>query len=486
MKKYFLTTALMGTFIAPAFGADKIITSANTCTVDVLGVYENNATANTIATWSLESYECPAGQYLNVTEDTIECTECPTGSYCPGGTYTVESENKGANICPADYTSDSGAGMQTQCYTDCSVNCTQQSVPEHAINVTHGSETVNGKLYYGGSCDAVVPVCSMDFKCATGYHKHPDLTDEQLVSLIVKMMGVNPEDVTSEMLEQIKKEYFDNWETLEVVASTNPEFQMLQSEIVKLQHPGTPGTPGTSSSGLLMQPYIDLGSEIASAGAFYISLGTVGYVYKKQFSGEESCSSFTNFSEEAAVDCDTLFQQNADIQNFHNVAQNGDWFLIIPGRNIVMHGKAECRGQETGLYLGYYSLKNVQGVGMSGPWELAVDIPYPYESCLSLVVNSAPVTPVLTAALCSVYNNSMSTCEQFSDLWQMTSSSNNNSYITYVCSANTINIDWNPDNGGAHTQNMCTYDGGITVPSDPVKPGYTFTGWKLVDGTTTE
>ena len=51
-----------------------------------------------------------------------------------------------------------------------------------------------------------------------------------------------------------------------------------------------------------------------------------------------------------------------------------------------------------------------------------------------------------------------------------------------ICEANTINIDWNPDNGGAHTQNMCTYEGSIELPTpDPVKPGYTFTGWKLVE-----
>jgi hypothetical protein len=50
-----------------------------------------------------------------------------------------------------------------------------------------------------------------------------------------------------------------------------------------------------------------------------------------------------------------------------------------------------------------------------------------------------------------------------------------------ICAANTINIDWNPDNNGAHIKNMCTYDGSITVPADPVKPGYTFTGWKLVE-----
>ena len=50
-----------------------------------------------------------------------------------------------------------------------------------------------------------------------------------------------------------------------------------------------------------------------------------------------------------------------------------------------------------------------------------------------------------------------------------------------ICTANTINIDWNPDNNGAHTINQCTYEGAIEVPADPVKPGYTFTGWKLVE-----
>jgi hypothetical protein len=50
-----------------------------------------------------------------------------------------------------------------------------------------------------------------------------------------------------------------------------------------------------------------------------------------------------------------------------------------------------------------------------------------------------------------------------------------------ICAANTINIDWNPDNNGAHTINQCTYEGSITVPADPVKPGYTFMGWKLVE-----
>ena len=49
-----------------------------------------------------------------------------------------------------------------------------------------------------------------------------------------------------------------------------------------------------------------------------------------------------------------------------------------------------------------------------------------------------------------------------------------------TCAANTININWDPANGNAATANQCTYDGEITLPTpDPVKPGYTFMGWKL-------
>ena len=63
------------------------------------------------------------------------------------------------------------------------------------------------------------------------------------------------------------------------------------------------------------------------------------------------------------------------------------------------------------------------------------------------------------------------------DLWSQVAPESGARY----CYNNTINIDWNPDNGGATIQNMCYYDGGIDIPEDPVKPGYTFTGWKLVE-----
>lgn len=47
-----------------------------------------------------------------------------------------------------------------------------------------------------------------------------------------------------------------------------------------------------------------------------------------------------------------------------------------------------------------------------------------------------------------------------------------------IWNANTININWyNGDTRVA--QNTCTYDGQITLPTEPSKPGYTFSGWRL-------
>lgn len=50
---------------------------------------------------------------------------------------------------------------------------------------------------------------------------------------------------------------------------------------------------------------------------------------------------------------------------------------------------------------------------------------------------------------------------------------------TALWTPNTINIDWDPANGAAHTQNTCEYDGAITLPAQPTRTGYTFNGWTV-------
>ena len=51
-----------------------------------------------------------------------------------------------------------------------------------------------------------------------------------------------------------------------------------------------------------------------------------------------------------------------------------------------------------------------------------------------------------------------------------------------TCEPNTINLNWNPDNGNANSQSQCIYDGGITLPEQPSKSGYTFGGWSVHQG----
>lgn len=48
---------------------------------------------------------------------------------------------------------------------------------------------------------------------------------------------------------------------------------------------------------------------------------------------------------------------------------------------------------------------------------------------------------------------------------------------------NTINLNWYDGDTKLTVQNSsqtCTYDGTITVPPQPTKPGYTFNGWKVI------
>ena len=55
-------------------------------------------------------------------------------------------------------------------------------------------------------------------------------------------------------------------------------------------------------------------------------------------------------------------------------------------------------------------------------------------------------------------------------------------YELPVCSVNQININWNLGYGDNNVSTTtCFYTDVIEYPTDPVRPGYTFTGWKLVE-----
>ena len=61
------------------------------------------------------------------------------------------------------------------------------------------------------------------------------------------------------------------------------------------------------------------------------------------------------------------------------------------------------------------------------------------------------------------------------------SENNSTANVEADWTANIININWYIDDESQQTmaQTTCTYDGTITLPQEPAKTGYTFTGWRV-------
>ena len=149
MKNKILISTISMMVVIPAFA--DITTNNNNPTCDSTTIGTTSGSTALDAVWNIVNQTCSAGQYFDMT--TATCVTCTANSYCPGGTYNVESQTNGLNSCPSGYgLSASGAGAQTDCYR----NCTTSDVA-HSTGVTGG-------YYYGDNnqCGAT--------SCAPGWH----------------------------------------------------------------------------------------------------------------------------------------------------------------------------------------------------------------------------------------------------------------------------------------------------------------------------
>ena len=127
------------------------------CNNDDLGVSSGSTGLDAI--WNIVNKTCNPGQYFDMT--TATCVTCSANSYCPGGTYNVESQTNGLNSCPIEYgLSATGTSTQTDCYRTCTTN-----------DVAH-STGVSGGYYYGNNNQCVAT------SCAAGWHLTSFLEDE--------------------------------------------------------------------------------------------------------------------------------------------------------------------------------------------------------------------------------------------------------------------------------------------------------------------
>ena len=452
-KNLFLTTVLLAGLVAPAFADDaatpdkKITGGAGTCTVDVLGVSDNNATANTIATWSLNSYDCAAGQYLD--ETTLLCTECPVGSYCPGGTFTVEANNS-KTACPTDYTSDAAATAESECYTGCELACTQQTCPAHSNNCTHIASSTTGKQYVGGTCDAIVSSCEMNFDCDTGYNKQ-EMTiaeiQQALISGFVDSQG-NIQNLislycTATGLDAISDNNMDDCTmvapgTFSVVFYEQGDGYIPKIGKVTFQIAYNT-TPPSEQPGAYTKTYVFADSMVSDQDTFTMtaipanvqieSSDDFAYMYYKLTEIGFASTEIYDYAINNIGSYETL------LNSFETIKVTDKPWLAIEGFFLVNPGSV-------------HKMSDAVVDEMDGG--IFVFAPILNEQAFNTMPN--------------LYDDA-----NFK-----------------ACVSNLINISWNPDNGASATQNMCAYDGTLVLPSDPVKPGYTFTGWKLVEKTTTE
>ena len=435
MKKYlFLSSAFLMT-MAGANAADKIITSANTCTVDVLGVSDNNAVANTIATWDLIDYTLNPGQYLNVTETSVDKTTCPAGSYCVGGGFTVETANNSIAQCPTGYpNSANGASADTQCYTACTVA---------TANIAHAT-AVGGNDYFGDGADACYATA-----CDKGYH-----VDGGGVSLVEKDPLV-PISLTA------------RGAGYRSVNADGRSYSEGTVDAIPADSVTAPNTWATAFGDGIVYGKASCQPATNNAAIAYVISN-----YQSVLGGGMTIEAFKSGLEPIAGSVLTDYAADILLGLMKGTKTEKDMYEAM---HVVFGTKKDANYSTDSV--GEYCYCQMDGfMPTGGTREIVTSAPWVFNNAFS----SADNCPDGCADNCAY---SLRDDKESNLAFRAAAVGALEAVETGgICAANTINIDWNPDNGGEHTINQCTYEGSIELPTpDPVKPGYTFTGWKLVE-----
>jgi len=115
----------------------------------------NGGTFTLYAVWSVNSYSCSAGSYL----DGVNCVECETGHWCPGGTWVYNADIQGRNSCPANSTSAAGSDARADC----------------SCNAGYGGDAATGEClicvpgtYKTDVANTACSICTDDHYCTGG------------------------------------------------------------------------------------------------------------------------------------------------------------------------------------------------------------------------------------------------------------------------------------------------------------------------------
>ncbi len=170
-------------------------TYESAATYSNLGTYEGTVSAT--AEYADILYQVGAGQYLPAGSEGVGAA-CTAGYYCPGLTdVTYNATNdQGRTACPNGYpNSESGARMNTQCYTP----CTDKSVIAHATAVA-------GNDYYGNGVDTCYATA-----CDNGYHTYNGIEmveQDSLIGVDTSLAGSNYGYISANGSYKEKESYY--------------------------------------------------------------------------------------------------------------------------------------------------------------------------------------------------------------------------------------------------------------------------------------
>ena len=405
-------------------------TYESAATYDNLGTYAGSVSA--VAEYADILYQVGAGRYLpagGVGTGVV----CPSGNYCPGltdATYNA-TDNQGLNACPDGYPmSESGASVDTQCYTP----CTDTSVIAHATAVA-------GNDYYGNGTDTCYATA-----CDNGYHANG------MVEIIERDPLVNI-DVTT--VTDYSAGYI----------SADGSYTSRQSEFGLTEN----NTWASSFYG---------GTVYGQASCQ--SVGTTEYQALNYFSGflgreertvEQVRTDLTEMVGAARANAvaDVYAEYKAGTKTVDDVWRAADAiFAVVENADFSTTDSGKyCYCQMT-------DFKPTDGEKTpvtSAPW------------VLSSAGTADSCAPSCAAQCGRLFRGRDSSVNQYNYAFGAAVLGSLGAKTVGVCVANEISITWadaDPADVAANNAGVCTYDGDIRTPAKAItKPGKTFKGWKF-------
>ena len=155
------------------------------CNVDYLGIYASATPVPFYAHWAPRTYTCNKGQYVKVTDSSVECEICPKDSYCPkfneegaSHTYVPDESSYGIFKCDSGYTTEITGNETVTGNSDSSacrkrIECSEVNPWNNIAHATAETVYLNEWTICGQPVDGV-QVCDLrcdisELKCEWGY-----------------------------------------------------------------------------------------------------------------------------------------------------------------------------------------------------------------------------------------------------------------------------------------------------------------------------